>query len=245
MAKFRAEPSFPLQGQTVPRPLRPWAEALDRNIAWRESLPETDPDLLKENAAGQNPGILFIGCSDSRVPETTITGSRPGDIFVHRNIANILHPGDQNATAVITYAVNVLKVKDIVVCGHILCGGVHAALENKVVGGVLDSWLLPLRELRARLAEEEPGWSCFTDEEKERKLVEENVRAGVRTLRRNADVIRAMKVDVVPFSALELELRGVQVYGAVYDIEKGSLYEIEVPESEAERANRLAAFQTS
>lgn len=242
----QAGTSFPPLVPRLPLPLRPWAQALHRNIAWRESLPTTDPDLLSQNAAGQHPGILFIGCSDSRVPETTITGSRPGDIFVHRNIANILHPDDENATAVITYAINELKVKDIVVCGHILCGGVHLALDNKVAGGVLDSWLLPLRGLRAQLAAQ-PGWSGLTDQEKERKVVEENVRAGVRTLLRNADVIRAMEVvDLLPppppLFPQELSL---QVHGAVYDIEKGRLYEITVPESAAERANRLAAFKTS
>ena len=243
MANYQAAPSFPLQLPSLPHRLRPWGQALNRNIAWRESLPITDPDLLSQNAAGQQPGTLWIGCSDSRVPETTITGSRPGDIFVHRNIANILHPGDGNATSVITYAVNVLKVKDIVVCGHVLCGGVHTALGNNVAGGVLDSWLLPLRGLRAQLAAQ-PGWSGLTDEEKERKIVEENVRAGVRTLLRNADVIRAMESDFLPppFSPQELSL---QVHGAVYDIEKGMIYELAVPESDTERANRLAAFKTS
>lgn len=242
LANFSAATDFPLRLERPHHLLRPWGQALHRNITWRESLPITDPDLLSQNAEGQKPGILWIGCSDSRVPETTITGSRPGDIFVHRNIANILHPGDENATSVVTYAVNVLKVKDIVVCGHILCGGVHAALDNKVAGGVLDSWLLPLRGLREQLAAQ-PGWSGLTDEQKERRLVEENVRAGVRTLLRNADVIRAMEADPHPPPSSPQELN-VQVHGAVYDIEKGAIYELDVPESKAERANRLAAFST-
>lgn len=206
---------------------------MERNIVWRDSLTETDPDLLDQNAAGQEPGILFLGCSDSRVPETTITGSRPGEIFAHRNIANVIHPGDPNVTSVITYAINELKVKDVVVCGHILCGGVKAAIENEVVGGVLDSWLLPLRRLREKLAAQEPAWSGLTKEQKEGMLVEENVRAGLQTLLRNADVIRAMELD------------DVEVHGAVYDIKFGTLYEITVPESPVERANRLAAFKTS
>lgn len=245
MANFQAAPTPPLQISRPPHRLRPWGEALNRNVAWRESLPITDPDLLRQNAAGQQPGILWIGCSDSRVPETTITGSRPGDIFVHRNIANILHPGDVNATSVITFAVNVLKVKEIVVCGHSLCGGVHTALGNNAAGGVLDSWLLPLRGLRAQLAEQ-PGWPGLTEEEQERKLVEANVRAGVQTLLRNADVIRAMEAKrphpPPPSSPQELSL---QVHGAVYDIEKGTIYELNVEESYAERANRLDAFKTN
>lgn len=243
MANFQAESSLPLQISSPPHRLRPWNQALNGNIAWRGSLPRTDPDLLRQNAAGQQPGILWIGCSDSRVPETTITGSRPGDIFVHRNIANILHPGDVNATSVITYAVNVLKVKDIVVCGHSLCGGVHAALGNNSAGGVLDSWLLPLRCLRAQLAAE-PGWPGLTDEEKERKLVEANVRAGVQTLLRNPDVIRAMEADRFHPSHSPQGL-SLQVHGAVYDIANGTIYELRVEETYAERADRLAAFKTN
>lgn len=161
---------------------------------------------------------------------------------MHRNIANILHPGDVNATSVITYAVNVLKVRDIVVCGHSLCGGVHAALGNDAAGGVLDSWLLPLRGLRQHLAATQPAWSGLTVKEKERKLVEANVRAGVQTLLRNADVIRAMEANPSPPpSQQDLSL---QVHGAVYDIEKGAIYELNVEEGDAERANRLAAFKT-
>lgn len=128
-------------------------------------------------------------------------------------------------------------------CGHVLCGGVHAALGNNAAGGVLDSWLLPLRSLRAQLAAQ-PGWPGLTDKEKERKLVEANVRAGVQTLLRNADVIRAMGADRLypPSSPQELSL---QVHGAVYDIEKGTIHELNVEESYAERANRLDAFKTN
>lgn len=123
----------------------------------------------------------------------------------------------------------------------------------------MDSWLLPLRGLRAELAANFPAWSGLTDEEKERKLVEENVRAGMRTLLRNADVIRAMEGDddlLAPppphphshshsHSLSPTAEMSVQVHGAVYDIEKGELYEIFVSESAEERSNRLDAFKTS
>ncbi len=215
-----------------------WTRALDGNKAWVASLPTTHPGLLEENAERQTPEILWIGCSDSRVPETTITDRLPGDIFVHRNIANILHPGDINTTAVITYAVNVLLVKHIVVCGHMKCGGVEAALDNKSVGGVLDSWLLPLRTLREALSED-PTWAALSPEKKKVKLVEENIRAGVRTIRRNADVIRA-GARLNPLHPIT----SLQVHGAVYDVATGLVTELHVPEDAAERNRRLEAFAT-
>ena len=147
------------------------------------------------------------------MPETTILGGNPGDIFVHRNIANVLHPGDISVTAVITYAVKHLKVKEVVLCGHTLCGGVNACLANDRLG-LLDTWLLPLRALRHELTKEK-GWKELSPEEQARKLVEENVKAGVRVLKENADIIDAIKE------------RGLQVHGAVYNISKGVVEEVD------------------
>lgn len=184
---------------------------------------------MTENSKGQSPSILWIGCSDSRVPETTILGGVPGDIFVHRNIANILHPGDISSTAVITYAVKHLKVKHVVVCGHTLCGGVNAALGNDRLG-LLDTWLLPLRRLRLQLTKDK-GWKDMPQEDQARKLVEENVKAGVRVLMENADVIDAIRD------------RGLQVHGTVYNISKGLVEEVDCgEEGEEEKEGRLGAF---
>lgn len=163
------------------------------------------------------------------MPETTILGGVPGDIFVHRNIANVLHPGDISATAVITYAVKYLKVKHICLCGHTLCGGVNAALGNDRLG-LLDTWLLPIRRLRHQLAKEK-GWKELSQEEQARKVVDENVRAGVRVLLENADVIDAIKE------------RGLQVHGTVYNISKGLVEEIDCgEEGDEEKEVRLGAF---
>ena len=162
------------------------------------------------------------------MPETTVLGLQPGDVFVHRNIANILHPGDLNALSVITYAVVHLKVQDIVVCGHTSCGGANAALGNQKLG-VLDAWLLPLRALRKQHAKQ---WEALGAKEKITKLVEANVLQGVQTLRENADVIDAVRE------------RGLRLHGLVYDVGCGELKELEVGESEDETRLRMSAFET-
>lgn len=163
------------------------------------------------------------------MPETTILGGVPGDIFVHRNIANVLHAGDISAAAVILYAVKHLKVKHVVLCGHTLCGGVNAALGNDRLG-LLDTWLLPVRRLRHQLTKEK-GWKELSKEEQARKLVDENVRAGVRVLMENGDVIEAIKE------------RGLTVHGTVYNISKGLVEEVDCgEEGEEEKEGRLGAF---
>ena len=156
-------------------------------------------------------------------------GLLPGDVFVHRNIANILHPGDLSAAAVIEYAVAHVGVKHVVLCGHTSCGGVNAALGNKKIG-VIDTWLLPLRELRARCVGELAGLS---PEEKTTRLVEENVRAGVRVLRANPNVIAATKE------------RGVVVHGCVYDIKTGLVRVLDCEVHEKEDKAMKEAFETS
>lgn len=160
------------------------------------------------------------------MPETTILGGVPGDIFVHRNIANVLHPGDISATAVIKYAVKHLKVKEVVLCGHTLCGGVNACLANDSLG-LLDTWLSPLRALRYELTKEK-GWKELSPEEQARKLVEENVQAGVRVLMKNADIIDAIRE------------RGLKVHGAVYNISKGLVEEVDIGEQGPEEQERCA-----
>ena len=155
-------------------------------------------------------------------------GLKPGDIFVHRNIANIVPPGDLNSGSVIEYAVAHLKVKHIILCGHTSCGGVNAALGNKKIGGI-DAWLMPLRSLRAKLSKELEG---LGQDQKVLRLVEENVRSGVRTLRENPYVLAAGKE------------RGVVVHGLVYDVGSGELRELEVGDEEDVVEARLQAFET-
>jgi carbonic anhydrase len=126
-------------------------EALDhllqKNRAWAESVHAADPAFFSRLANQQKPQYLWIGCSDSRVPANQITGLAPGEVFVHRNVANVVAETDFNLLAVLQYAVDVLKVRHIIVCGHYGCGGVRAALEN-FRHGMIDNWLSGIRSLR-------------------------------------------------------------------------------------------------
>lgn len=126
---------------------------LENNRAWAKSICANDPDFFRKLADQQNPEYLWIGCSDSRVPANQITGLAPGEIFVHRNVANVVVETDFNVLAVIQYAVDVLKVRHIIVCGHYGCGGVQAALEN-FRHGMIDNWLAGIRSLARRNKEE-------------------------------------------------------------------------------------------
>ena len=162
------------------------------------------------------------------MPETTILGLKPGDVFVHRNIANVLPATDLSSQSVIAYAVGHVKVQHVVVCGHTSCGGVAAALGNDRLG-VIDAWLLPLRKLRAA---NKAKWDKegLSDKEKALRLVDANVRQGVQTLKENAEVIHAMKE------------RGLVVHGLVYDVACGELRELEIEEDEDEGTKRKEAF---
>ena len=155
---------------------------------------------------------VWLGCSDSRCPETTILGLQPGDVFVHRNIANIVSPTDVNTAAVIEYAVVHLRVKHVVVCGHSECGGAKAAVAGNPVGGVLDLWLTPLRALRAAHAEELDALP--DDGRRALRIAELNVAAGVNVLMANPAVRDA------------IELRGLQVHGTVFDIASGRVRDL-------------------
>ena len=119
----------------------------EENRKWAASKKDNDPDFFENLAKEQKPEFLFIGCSDSRVPANILTGTEPGDIFVHRNIANVVVHTDLNCLSVIQYAVEVLKVKHIIVCGHYGCGGVRAALEDKQLG-LIDNWLRHIKDVR-------------------------------------------------------------------------------------------------
>jgi len=120
---------------------------LERNRQWADSVTATDPDFFSQLANQQKPQYFWIGCSDSRVPANQITGLAPGEVFVHRNVANVVAETDFNVLAVLQYAVDVLKVRHIIVCGHYGCGGVIAALEN-FRHGMIDNWLAGIRSIR-------------------------------------------------------------------------------------------------
>lgn len=156
--------------------------------------------------------LVWLGCSDSRCPETTILGLQPGDVFVHRNIANIISPTDINTSAVIEFAVTYLKVKHVVLCGHSSCGGASAALSDARVGGVLDTWLTPLKAVRFAHAEELEG---IEDEGARRiRIAELNVEAGCKVLLANYSIQEAIRD------------RGLEVHGCFFDIASGRIKDL-------------------
>lgn len=128
-------------------------ELLEGNLRWAAERKRTDPDFFKRLQDLQTPDYLWIGCSDSRVPANVITGLEPGAVFVHRNVANLVNPGDLNCLSVLQFAVDVLKVKHVVVCGHHGCGGVRAVINRQKLG-LINYWLNPLAELAQQHAEE-------------------------------------------------------------------------------------------
>lgn len=119
---------------------------LQNNVAWAARKTEADPEFFKRLVAQQNPPYLWIGCSDSRVPANEIVGLDPGEVFVHRNVANLAPPQDTNYLSVLQYAVEVLKVSTVIVCGHYGCGGVRAAVAGERLG-LIDHWLQPVRDV--------------------------------------------------------------------------------------------------
>lgn len=176
--------------------------------------------IFELNGKGQSPHTLWIGCSDSRAGESCLA-ALPGEIFTHRNIANIVNASDVSSQGVIQFAVDVLKVKKIIICGHTDCGGVWASLSNKKIGGVLDLWLNPIRHIRA--ANVSLLNSLKHDPRaRAKKLAELNVIASVLALKRHPSALSALK-------------RGdIEVWGMMYDVGSGYLSELEIPNDEFE-----------
>jgi carbonic anhydrase len=162
-----------------------YKKILDNNKTWVETQLSIDKDYFKDLAKGQQPPLLWIGCSDSRVPANEIIGAKPGEVFVHRNIANMVIHSDMNMLSVLDYAVNVLKVKHVIVCGHYGCGGVKAAMGNQSIG-LIDNWIRHIKDVY-RLHEE--YLNSFTDEEERfNKFVEINVQEQVFDLAKTSIV---------------------------------------------------------
>ena len=182
------------------------------NKAWAQSKLDINVDYFKDMAKDQNPEYLWIGCSDSRVPESEITNSRPGEIFVHRNIANLVIHTDTNFLSVLNYAVNYLKVRHIIVCGHYNCGGVRAALSHTSFG-LIDNWVRNIKDTYFTHKLEIDS----TPEESDRvnKLVEMNVIEQVKNLAHTSIIQRAWHETKVPV-----------IHGWVYDLNSGMLKEL-------------------
>ncbi len=122
------------------------SDLLDHNVRWAKTKQKEDPTYFKRLSDLQRPDYLWIGCSDSRVLANVITGLEPGEVFVHRNVANLVHRGDLNLLSVLEFAVETLEIKQVIVCGHYGCGGVRAAMDGHR-HGIIDHWLQPIRDV--------------------------------------------------------------------------------------------------
>ncbi|TQV68182.1 carbonate dehydratase [Exilibacterium tricleocarpae] len=181
---------------------------LDKNRAWADAITEQDPDFFSRLSRQQTPEYLWIGCSDSRVPANQIVDLPPGEVFVHRNIANIVAHTDLNCLSVIQYAVEVLKVRHIIVCGHYGCGGIKTAMSNED-HGLIDNWLHQVKDVSRFNAELLDG---VHEDEKADRLCELNVIEQVKNVCETTVVQNAWKSGVT-----------LSVHGWIYNIENGIL----------------------
>ena len=182
---------------------------LARNIEWSAARHDADPGYFARLAALQSPEFFWIGCSDSRVPANVVAGLDPGEVFVHRNVANVVHSADLNLLSALEFAVEELKVREIIVCGHYGCGGVKAATED-LPHGLSDHWLEPIRRLARSYAVDLAA--CGGDEDRRDKLAELNVIEGVRRVSETPILQKAWA-------------RGadVRVHGLIYGLKDGRL----------------------
>lgn len=202
---------------------------LDNNKEWVKKQTDIDPEYFKTLAKGQSPEYLWIGCSDSRVPANEVTGTRPGEMFVHRNIANMVIHNDLNLLSVLSYAVEVLKVKHIIVCGHYGCGGVQAAMGHKQFG-LIDNWLRNIKDVYRTYNDE---LDAITDENlRFRRLVELNVIEQVRDLGKTTIVQNAWKNG-----------QNLHIHGWVYDIADGIIQDLDVTFRNADELPKVYQFE--
>ena len=198
-------------------------ELFENNRLWSLSRLQEDPDYFASLAKLQAPKYMWIGCSDSRVPANQITGLNPGEVFVHRNIANVIVHTDLNCLSVVYYALRVLRVQHLIVCGHYRCGGVRAALEGQA-NGLIDNWLRHIEDVRER---HEALFETGDDAETRwAKLCELNVVEQVRNVARTTPVVEAWN------SGQELT-----VHGWIYGLDDGRLVDLGMSARSSEELN--------
>ena len=191
-----------------------YARLIENNKKWVAEQLQLDPSFFENLSKGQAPEYLWIGCSDSRVPAESITGTDPGEMFVHRNIANMVVHSDMNMLSVLSYAVEVLKVKHIIVCGHYGCGGVMAAMKNQQFG-LIDNWLRHIKDVYRYHHDE---LDAIEDETlRARRFVEVNVQEQVHDLGKTSIVQNAWKRN-----------QPLHLHGWVYDIHDGLINDLGV-----------------
>jgi carbonic anhydrase len=197
----------------------------DNNKKWADRIKKSDPDFFSKLSKQQKPEYLWIGCSDSRVPANEIVDMLPGELFVHRNIANLVIHTDLNCLSVIQYAVDVLKVKHVIVCGHYGCGGIKAAMDDQE-HGLIDNWLQHIKDIyryhKAKLD------AVDNDEEKLDLLCELNVIEQVANICNTAIVQNAWKRE-----------QKLTVHGWIYSIENGILQDLNVCAANSDEASQL------
>lgn len=191
-----------------------YKKILENNKQWVEKSLALDPDYFAALAKGQKPPLLWIGCSDSRVPANEIIGAKPGDVFVHRNIANMVIHSDMNMLSVLDYAVNVLHIKHIIVCGHYGCGGVKAAMGNDSLG-IIDNWIRHIKNVY-RLHQHYLN-SIINEQDRFDAFVELNVKEQVFDLAKTSIVQGAWKNG-----------NDLSLHGWVYGLNSGIVKDLEV-----------------
>lgn len=187
-------------------------QILKSNIAWATSMTDKDPEFFSRLSNQQAPEYLWIGCSDSRVPANQITNLQPGEVFVHRNIANVVVHTDLNCLSVIQYAVDILEVKHIIVCGHYGCGGITAALENHE-HGLIDNWL---RHVKDVYRFNEPKFQGLDHDQQLNLLCELNVKEQVQNICNTTIVQNAWKQG-----------KDLSIHGWIYSVENGILKDLD------------------
>jgi carbonic anhydrase len=201
---------------------------LEGNKQWAADQIAKDPDYFERMITVQRPEYLWIGCSDSRVPAETITGATPGEIFVHRNIANLVVHTDLNLLSVVEFAVKVLKVKHIILCGHYGCGGIKSSMEN-IAYGYVDNWLRNIKEIYVRNVEELA--KIQDTESRINRLVEINVEEQVKNLCKTKVVQKA------------LEKKSIQVHGWVYGMKDGLIKELSQADDTLKAVHPIFKYQ--
>ena len=209
--------------------MAPLKHLLDKNRAWANGIKSVDPKFFDRLSNQQAPEYLWIGCADSRVPANQITGTLPGEVFVHRNIANVVVHTDMNCLSVLEYAVNVLKVEHVIVCGHYGCGGVAAALSGNR-HGMIDNWLCHIKDVH-RLHSAELD-KIQDEEQKVRRLVELNVME---------QVINVCKTSIIQESWADRNLP--HIHGWVYELSNGYVKDLNVNIKGAQDLEQVFQFQ--
>lgn len=187
---------------------------LENNRRWSRGISEQDPEYFEKLSRQQAPDFLWIGCSDSRVPANTIVGLEPGEVFVHRNVANVVVHSDMNCMSVLQFAVEQLGVEHIIVCGHYGCGGVHAAMDHRQLG-LIDNWLRHIKDVYSR---NEAALSGLADQaQRADRLCELNVMAQVKNVCHTTIVQNAWARG-----------QNLSVHGWIYGLKDGLLKDLEV-----------------